>query len=384
VERQEFCGEFEGVATVKVIIIGGGIIGGSIAWHLARERAEVIVLERARLGQEASWAAAGMIAPQAEAQTSGVFFDLCLAARRVFDATIDRLTADAGLDPEYDPQGILYIALDAVERAELESRARWHREAGALVHELSAAEARKVEPAISPETLFALHLPDNRRVENRKLTQAYIAAAVNSGAEFREGASVDSIVVQDGRATGVRLHDGATLEGDIVIVAAGSWSHQIRGLEADRVAMHPVRGQMLCFETRPLALAPALFSMRGYLVPRRDGRILAGSTMEEAGYNKTVTLGGIEKISRGVLAMVPALAEIPFREAWAGLRPATRDLLPVLGYSPSVANVIWSTGHYRSGILLSALTGEVIADLVAGRSPSIDLAPFSTARFAQQ
>ncbi|MEA2647785.1 MAG: glycine oxidase, partial [Candidatus Binataceae bacterium] len=284
---------------MKVIIIGGGIIGGSIAWHLARERAEVIVLERARLGQEASWAAAGMIAPQAEAQTSGVFFDLCLAARRVFDATIDRLTADAGLDPEYDPQGILYIALDTVERAELESRARWHREAGALVHELSAAEARKVEPAISPETLFALHLPDNRRVENRKLTHAYIAAAVNSGAEFREGASVDSIVVQDGRATGVRLHDGATLEGDIVIVAAGSWSHQIRGLEADRVAMHPVRGQMLCFETRPRVIAPALFSMRGYLVPRRDGRILAGSTMEEAGYNKTVTLGGIEKISRG-------------------------------------------------------------------------------------
>lgn len=369
---------------MKVIIIGGGIIGASIAWRLARERAEVIVLERARLGQEASWAAAGLIAPQAEAQTSGVFFDLCLAARRVFDATVDRLAADSGLDPEYDPHGILYIALDAVERAELEARARWHREAGALVHELSAAEARKVEPAISPETLFALHLPDNRRVENRKLTQAFIAAALSSGAQFREGVGVDSVVTKGDRATGVRLHDGTMLEADLVIVAAGSWSHQIRGLEADRVALHPVRGQMLCFETRPRVLTPAVFSMRGYLVPRRDGRILAGSTMEEAGYNKTVTLGGIEKISRGVLAMVPALAEIPFREAWAGLRPATRDLLPVLGYSPSVANVIWSTGHYRSGILLSAITGEVIADLVAGRPPSIDLAPFSPARFAQQ
>jgi glycine oxidase len=369
---------------VKVIIVGGGIIGASIAWRLARERADVIVLERARLGQEASWAAAGMIAPQAEAQTSGVFFDLCLAARRVFDLTIDRLTADAGLDPEYDPHGILYIALDGGERAELESRARWHREAGALVHELSAAEARKVEPAISSETLFALHLPDNRRVENRKLTHAYIAAAVNSGAEFREGAGVDSIVTKDARATGVRLSDGAVMEADLVIVAAGSWSHQIRGLEADRIALHPVRGQMLCFETLPRMLTPAVFSMRGYLVPRRDGRILAGSTMEEAGYNKAVTLGGIEKISRGVLAMVPALAEVPFREAWAGLRPATGDLLPVLGYSPSVANVIWSTGHYRSGILLSAITGEVIADLVAGRPPSIDLAPFSPARFARQ
>ena len=382
---------------MKVIIIGGGIIGASIAWRLARERAEVLVLERARLGQEASWAAAGMIAPQAEAQTSGVFFDLCLAARRAFDATIDRLVADARLDPEYDPEGILYLALDPAERAELESRARWHRAAGALVHELSAAEARRIEPAISPETLFALHLPDNRRVENRKLTQAYIDAAINAGAQFREGVAVDSIAIaadhasgvrlHDGatlaadRATGVRLHDGSTLAADLVIVAAGSWSHHVRGLEADHVALHPVRGQILCFETRPRTLSTAVFSMRGYLVPRRDGRLLAGSTMEEAGYNKAVTLAGIEKITRGALAMVPSLADLPFREAWAGLRPATRDLLPVLGYSPSVANVIWSTGHYRSGILLSALTGEVVADLVAGRTPSIDLAPFSPARF---
>jgi glycine oxidase len=367
----------------KVIVIGGGIIGAAIAWRLARERAEVLVLERARLGQEASWAAAGMIAPQAEAQTPGVFFDLCLAARRVFDATIDRLVADSGVDPEYDPHGILYITLDAAERTELEARARWHREARALVHELSGDEARRIEPAISSETLYALHLPDNRRVDNRKLTQAYIAAALNAGAQFREGVQVDSIAVTGGRATGVQLHDSTTLAADLIIVAAGTWSHQIRGLEADRVALHPVRGQMLCFETRPRILTPAVFSMRAYLVPRRDGRILAGSTMEETGFNKTVTLAGIEKIIRGALAMVPSLGDLPFREAWAGLRPATKDLLPVIGHSPSVANVIWSTGHYRSGLLLSALTGEVVADLVAERAPSIDLAPFSPARFFQ-
>ena len=369
---------------MKVIIVGGGIIGASIAWRLACEDANVVVLERARLGQEASWAAAGMIAPQAEAQVAGVFFDLCLTARRVFDATVDRLIADSGLDPEYDPHGILYLALDAAERAELEARARWHRKAGALVHELSGVEARKIEPAISSDTLYALHLPDNRRVENRKLTQAYVAAALNAGAQFREGVRVDSVAVAGGRATGVRLHDGTTIDADLVVVAAGSWSHHVRGLEADGVALHPVRGQILCFESRPRMLTPAVFSMRAYLVPRRDGRILAGSTMEEAGYNKSVTLAGIEKITRGALAMVPALADLPFREAWAGLRPATRDLLPVLGRSPTVANVIWATGHYRSGILLSALTGEVVADLAAGRVPSIDLEPFSPARFTSR
>lgn len=367
---------------MKVIVVGGGIIGASIAWRLAQERAEVSVLERARLGQEASWAAAGLIAPQAEAQSSGIFFDLCLAARRAFDLTIDRLATDAGLDPEYDPHGILYIALDRAESTELQARAIWHRTSGAVVHELSAAEARRMEPLISPETRFALHLPDNRRVDNRKLTQTYIAAAVNAGAEFREGVTVNSIVTAGGRATGVLLHDGSALEADCVVVAAGSWSPQVRGLEGDRVALHPVRGQMLCFEARPRTLTPSLFSMRAYIVPRRDGRIVVGSTMEEAGYNKSVTLAGIEKISRGALAMVPTLGDLPLRETWAGLRPAARDLLPVIGHSPSVPNVIWATGHYRSGILLSALTGEVVADLIAGRPPSIDLAPYSPRRFA--
>lgn len=368
---------------MKAVIVGGGIIGGAIAWRLARDGVAATVLERGRLGREASWAAAGMIAPQAEAQSAGLFFDLCMAGRRVFAATVERLAADSGVDPEYDAQGILYLALDAAEHAELTARARWHRECGALVEELSPAEARRLEPAISPAVVHALHFPDNRRVDNRKLTQAYVAAALAAGAAFRENARVDAIVTAGGRATGVRLDDGARLDADLVIIAAGAWSHEIRGLEGDRVRLFPVRGQILCFEARPRLLGPALFSPRGYLVPRRDGRILAGSTMEEAGYDQSVTLAGIEKIARGVAAMAPAIGELRFREAWAGLRPATRDLLPVLGPSPTAPNVIWATGHYRSGILLSALTGEVIADLVAGRRPAIDPAPFSAARFAR-
>ncbi|MGZ6195683.1 MAG: FAD-dependent oxidoreductase, partial [Candidatus Binataceae bacterium] len=131
-------------------------------------------------------------------------------------------------------------------------------------------------------------------------------------------------------------------------------------------------------------IGPALFSLRGYLVPRRDGRLLVGSTMEEAGYNKSVTLAGLEKIVRGAAAIVPTLGGAPFREAWAGLRPATRDLLPMLGFSPSVSNVLWAAGHFRSGILLSAITGEIIADLVKGRRPAVELGAFSAARFKEQ
>jgi len=369
------------ILEVKVLVIGGGIIGSSVAWRLARDGAAVTVFERGRIGQEASWAAAGLIAPQAETHEPGPLFEFSLRARDAFEAIVDRLIAEGGVDPEYDRAGVLYLALNAEERAELQERARWQRQSDAVVEELTPAEARRIEPAISPATVYALHLPNNRRVDNRKLTQAYASAAARAGAHLLEGVPVDAIVVEDGAATGVRIHDGTVHNGDVIVNAAGSWAGSVRGLEADRVEIHPVRGQMLCFEARPGLLKPSLYSPRGYLVPRRDGRILAGSTMEEAGYNKCVTLAGMEAIARGAAEMAPSLAALPFREAWAGFRPATTDRLPVLGPSPSAPNVFYATGHFRSGILLSAITGELIADLIAGRKPPVEVAPFAPARF---
>ena len=369
---------------MKAIVIGGGIIGCSVAWRLAAEGVATTVLERGRLGQEASWAAAGMIAPQAEADGPGPFFDFCMKARDAFEAIVDRLVRDGGVDPEYDRAGILYVALDADERVQLERRARWQHSVGAPLEELSGAEARRIEPLLSPEAIYAIHMPTNRRTDNRKLTQAYAAAARRAGAQFVEGARVEALAIRGEHADGVVMDDGSTREADVVVNAAGSWAGEIRGLEADRVKLHPVRGQIVCFEVAPATMGPALFSLRGYLVPRRDGRLLAGSTMEEAGYNKTVTLAGLDKIARGAAAIVPALGAAAFREAWAGLRPATCDLLPVLGFSPSVSNVLWAAGHFRSGILLSAITGEIIADLVKGRRPSVELGAFSAARFKEQ
>ncbi len=366
---------------MKALIIGGGIIGSSIAWRLASDGVEVVVFERARLGQEASWAAAGLIGPQAEAHEPGAFFDLALAGKRSFDEVIERLTREAGVDPEYDHEGVLYVAFNEADRAELQARAKWQRAAGGNVEELTPREALKLAPMLSPKIIGALHMPSNWRVDNRKLTQAYINAALAKGATFREGTRIDSIETNARGATGVRLGDGATESGDLVINAAGSWAGEIRGLEDDRIRFYPVRGQILCFDARPGLVRPSLFSTDGIIVQRRDGRILAGSVFEEAGFNKSVTLDGIERIARAARALVPELASMPFREAWAGLRPASDDLLPVLGASPTVPNVLYAAGHFRSGILLSAITGEVIADLAAGRKPSIDLTCFSPARF---
>jgi glycine oxidase len=224
-------------------------------------------------------------------------------------------------------------------------------------------------------------MPTNRRVENRKLTMAYIRAAEKAGASFRESARVAEIVTHGGRAGGVRLDDGSVEDGDIVVNAAGSWGGELRGLEPDKVRFWPVRGQIICFEAPAGALRPSLFSPDGILVPRRDGRLIAGSIFEDAGFNKSVTLAGIATITSAVAAMVPGLRDVAFREAWAGLRPASDDLMPVIGESPSVPGVFYAAGHFRCGVLLSALTGQVIADLIAGRKPPVDLTPFSPARF---
>ncbi len=358
-----------------------GIIGASCAWRLASEGIAVTVLERGRLGQEASWAAAGLIGPQGEAEEPGPFFELCLAGKESFDRSVERLAKESDIDPEYDHHGMLYVAFSDHERDELASRAKWQRAAGAQVEELSNDQARKIAPALSSKAIYALYLPTNWRTDNRKLTQAYIGAATKAGAVFREGVRIDSIETKNGRAVGVITHDGETIAGDVIINAAGSWASELRGLEADKIRFFPVRGQILCFDTRPGSIEPSLFSTRGILVPRRDGRLLAGSVFEEAGFNKTLTLGGMTHILRAATELVPSLSELPFREAWAGLRPATDDLLPVIGASPSVPNVLYACGHFRSGILLSSLTGEVIADLVKGRVPKVDLAPFAPMRF---
>lgn len=365
----------------RAIVIGGGIVGGSVAWRLAREGVEVTILERGRTGEEASWAAAGMIAPQAEAQGPGPFFDLCLKGREIFDTIVDMLRRESGIDPEYGEGGILYTAFGAEEQAELQERARWQQDHGGTVEELTDAEARKLEPALSPEVTYALHMPRDRSVNNRELTRAYLAAATAHGAQIREHARVAAIVSKNGRASGVRLNDGSELLTDVTVNAAGAWAGEIHGTEQDRVATYPVRGQILCFEASRSTAGPSIFSLHGYLVARRDGRLLAGSTMEEAGYDKRLTLAGIEKIARGAMKMMPGLGAVSFREAWAGLRPATNDFMPVLGPSPSVSNLYYATGHFRSGILLSAITGEIISDLVHGRSPAVDLKPFAPERF---
>jgi glycine oxidase len=367
---------------MKVLVIGAGIIGNAVAWRLARAGADVTIVERGRAGQEASWAAAGMIAPQAEAEGSGPFLRFCVEAKKAFEAILPELIAESGIDPEYDrTSGVLYLALNEKDRAELAARAAWQRDAGLQVEEISGERARAITPAISPQAIYALYFPHENRIENRQLTQAFLVAALKAGARLMEDSRVDAIETRGGKFAGLRLQGGDLIESDLAINAAGSWASMIRGAEADNVRLHPVRGQIVCFQARPNLVGPSIFSLRGYAVPRRDGRVLAGSTREMARYSKDVTLEGMESIVRAARDMLPTLGTMRFREAWAGLRPATTDFLPVLGCSPTIPGLYYATGHFRSGILLAAITGRVMAAMIAGDKPETDLGPFSPARF---
>ncbi|SRR5579875_8248 len=373
-----------GINEMKVLVIGGGIIGNAVAWRLARAGIEVTIVERGRAGQESSWAAAGMIAPQAEAEGPGPFLRLCVQAKQTFEALLPELIAESGVDPQYDmASGVLYLALNQNDRAELAARAQWQREAGLEVEEISGEKARAISPMVSPGAVHALYMPNENRVDNRQLTQAFLNAALKAGAHLIEDSWVETIETRGGRFAGLRIQGGRLIEGDGAVNAAGSWASQIRGMEADNVRLYPVRGQIVCFQARPNLFGPSIFSLRGYAVPRRDGRVLTGSTREMARYSKDVTLEGMESIVRAAKEMLPSLGALRFREAWAGLRPATDDFLPVLGASPTIAGLYYATGHFRSGILLAALTGKLMASIITGREPETDISPFTPARFSR-
>jgi glycine oxidase len=367
---------------MKVLVIGAGIIGNAVAWRMARAGADVTIVERGRAGQEASWAAAGMIAPQAEAEGTGPFLRFCVEGKKAFEALLPELIAESGVDPEYDQgSGVLYLGFNEKDRAELAARAKWQRDAGLRVEEISGEQARAIAPAVSPHAIYALYFPHENRIENRQLTQAFLVAAVKAGAKLIEDSRVEAIETRGGKFAGLRLQGGDLVEGAAAINAAGSWASLIRGTEADNIRLYPVRGQIVCFQTRPNLVGPSIFSLRGYAVPRRDGRLLAGSTREMARYSKDVTLEGMEGIVRAARDMLPSLSGMRFREAWAGLRPATADFLPVLGASPTIPGLYYATGHFRSGILLAAITGRVMAAMITGGKPETDIGPFSPARF---
>jgi glycine oxidase len=345
-----------------IIIVGGGVIGLTIARALAlRGVRDVCLVERGRLGTEASWAAAGMLLPQVEADAADEFFNLACQSRDLYPSFAAALREETGIDVELDTTGTLYLALTEHDHEEIEKRYEWQTRAGFAVERLSCAEARELEPCISEATLGALRFPKDIQVENRRLLSALTNSVTKLGVDITTQTTVESVIVESNRVRGVQTSRGA-INCPTVVIAAGTWSSFIK--TAPVPAIEPVRGQMICLEAKPQLTRHVIYSPRGYIVPRQDGRLLAGSTSEHAGFAKCVTAGGIATILRNALEISAGISDLPVIDTWAGLRPRAADGLPVIGPCDEIDGLFCATGHYRNGILLAPLTGELISKAI--------------------
>jgi glycine oxidase len=369
-------------ATTDVAIIGGGIMGSAIALRLCQRGLGVTVIERGIPGAEASSAAAGILGPQMEAEGPGPLLELGLKSRALYPALAAELRDLTGIDVGYDRSGVLAVAFDEAGEAALSARRAWQLARGLRVDILSGEAARAREPALGPAVRAALAFTDDAQVVARELVRAFSQAAAGAGAQFLTGRYVRRVLTDQGAVTGVEL-DGDVLPAKVVVVAAGSWSGLVEGAGVPATVVRPARGQLVSIETRPPLFRHVVSAPGGYLVPRRDGTVLAGSTVEMAGFRKEVTVGGLAAILTLARTVIPALADAPVTASWSNFRPFTEDHLPVLG-ATRVRGLVLATGHFRNGILLAPITAQAIAELIAAGRASIDLAPFAIDRFAMR
>ena len=365
--------------TFDAVIAGGGLIGSAIALELSRAGLRVALFDTRDPGKEASWASAGILSPAPENSAMIAMVPLGRASMVLypdFVATVEELS---GLSTGYRAKGTLEALFSRHARQELNTIIALHHGLGLKAEAISAEEARELEPSISEEVEVAVLRPDEASVDNRLLIAALLEAANRSGARIFPGSPVKSICRESSQCRGFLLANGEQIAAPHTIVAAGSFSSQIGGVE-EWAPVRPAKGQMLSLRNESVKIERVLWSERIYLVPRNDGRILAGATVEHVGYDKTVTAGGIYGNLDAAMELVPALAAARVEETWAGLRPDTPDHLPIIGPT-DLEGLLIATGHFRSGVLLTPITAKIIGDYVARMAPTLDCDRFSPMRF---
>ncbi len=349
---------------MRVAIVGGGVMGCATALAIADRGAEAVVLERAVPGAEASSAAAGILGAQAELHGPLREQNVALFARArdAWGPWARALREASGIDVGYRVSGVLRVALTGTERDELAREVAWQQSRGLRASLLEASAAREVEPHLAPAVLAAAFFADDGQVDPPALLRALVAAAARSARiTIRSGATVQKLLVEHDRCVGVTLEEGE-LRADATVLAAGSWSSLVPGVPSSVPAVRPVRGQMVLLDERPPRLRTIVFGASTYVVPRGDGRVVCGSTMENAGFRKEVTAAGLEAILAGALACVPSLGAAQFSSAWSNFRPHV-DGAPLVGASP-LPGLFLATGHHRNGILLSKVTADAVATAV--------------------
>jgi glycine oxidase len=361
-----------------VAIAGGGVIGAAIALDLSRAGMRVGLFDRQQPGQEASWASAGILSPAPENPAAVATVPLGKASLSQYPEFIAQIEEISGKSTGFRAKGTLEALFSHDTKAELSTIIALHHGLGLKAEPLRAEDARELEPALSEEIEAAVLRPDECSVDTRALTSATLDAAQRCGAEISSGIGAKAIWQERDRCRGLLLQN-EKVEAKWTIIAAGAFSAAIEGVTA-YAPVRPAKGQMVALRAEDVEIERVLWSEHIYLVPRNDGKILAGATVEYVGFDKRTTAGGIKKILSAAIELAPCLANSRIEETWAGLRPDSPDHLPILGPT-DLEGLLMATGHFRSGILLTPITARLIREWITEQKVSMDWDRFSPLRF---
>jgi glycine oxidase len=361
------------------LIIGGGVIGLSLAYELTRSGLKVRLIERGTPGQEASWAGAGILPPAIE-HASDSYEQLLGLSNRVHTEWAQRLLDETSIDNGYRQCGGVYLAEGAEDRIALDKAADDLRSHSVRAIKLSADELRQLEPALRLDSSEnGWHLPDEAQIRNPRHLKSLVAACSKHGVEISSGVEAEDFEIRGGRVEQVLTTAGPMTAG-AVCITTGSFSRRLIRRLGVQIAIKPIRGQMALLSCGYPLIKRIINVGKRYVVPRADGRVLIGSTEEDVGFDRRTNSGAIADLLRFAHELVPQLADAPLERCWAGLRPATHDGLPYLGEVCGTSNAFVAAGHFRSGLQLSTGTAVVMSQLVRGQKPEIDLAPFRVGR----
>jgi glycine oxidase len=364
---------------LDVAIAGGGLIGSAIALELAQAGLSVGVFEKGEPGREASWASAGILSPAPEAPGMIPIVPLAKASMDLYPGFVANVEEISGQSVGFRPFGTMDALFSRDAARDLSTLIALHHGLGLRAEPLRPEEARELEPALSPDVEAAALRPEEASIDNRALTRAVLQAARNSGAEIFPDHDVEAIWREKGRCAGLKLRD-ANVSAKWTIIAAGCFSANIEGVAA-YAPVRPAKGQMVSMRADELRIERVLWSEKVYLVPRNDGRMLAGASVEYVGFDKHVTAGAVEKILSDTIELVPGLAKARIEETWAGLRPDSPDHLPILGPT-DLDGLLMATGHFRSGVLLTPVTARLMCEWITQQWVSVDWERLSPMRFA--
>ncbi len=359
------------------IIVGGGLIGLLTARALHASGARVTVIDRGKCGREASWAGGGILSPLYPWRYPQAVTALAEWGQQAYPHLAAALIDETGIDAEWTPSGMLILAVSAAERTLATRWAAHHRQ---RIEWPTGAQSAALEPALadaeSPSSQAALWLPDVAQIRSPRLLRALHASLIQQGVRVLEGLAVRQMLRDARRIVGV-LTDGGEQHAGAVVIASGAWSAALLKPLGITLPLAPVRGQILLFRASPTLLTRMVMRDHRYLIPRRDGRILAGSTLEHVGFDPAITPAAATRLRCAALQLVPELEDCPIEQQWSGLRPGTISGVPYIGAHPDLEGLYVCTGHHRNGIVLAPASAHVLADLALGRTPIIATASYA-------